>query len=125
MEYLIVTPFRKPPLTTNEWGRAHYHTRAKAKIEVAEVVWAHAKRQRIPALRPSTISIIWYPPRRGDRDNDSLSFFLKSAKDALVNAGIWPDDNSTWIVDDHMRVMPEPDRANPRIEIRITEVETV
>ena len=42
---------------------------------------------------------------------------------ALVTAGIWPDDNSRWIVDDHMRVETVPDRDNPRIEIRITEVE--
>lgn len=123
MEYLIVTPFRKPPLTMNELRRAHHFREAAAKKEVAEVVWALAKAQHIPALGPSTISIVWYPPTKRDRDSDSLAVFLKATKDALVNVGVWPDDNSRWVVRDYLQVMPEPDRINPRIEIRITELE--
>lgn len=122
MEYRIVTPFRKPPLTMNELRRAHHFTEAKAKKEVAEVVAWHAKRQGIKDLGPSIITITWYPAMKRNRDNDSLAVFCKAAKDALVSVGVWPDDNSRWVVADHLVVMPEPDRDNPRIEILIQEV---
>jgi crossover junction endodeoxyribonuclease RusA len=122
VEYRITTPFRKPPLTMNELRRAHHYQEAKAKKEVAEVVAWHAKRQGIKDLGPSTITITWFPPMKRKRDNDALAVFCKATKDALVSVGVWPDDNSEWVVADHLVVMPEPDRENPRIEILIKEV---
>lgn len=121
MEHRLVTPFRKPPLTMNELRRAHYYTEAKAKKEVEEVVYWLAIRQGIKDLAPSIITVTWFPPTNHKRDNDSLGPFTKAAKDALVRAGVWPDDNSAFVVEDRQRIGPL-DRTNPRIEILIQEV---
>ena len=119
MQYRIVTPFRKPPLTTNEQRRAHYYTVAKAKKEVADVVSWRAREQNIKHLGPSVITVIWYAPDKRKRDNDALAFYLKAAKDALCPQ-VWPDDSSEWVVEDRMAV--RYDKDNPRIEILIEEV---
>lgn len=120
MEYLIVTPFKRPPITANEAKGAHYHAEAKAKRQVADVVMALAKRQGIKDLRESIITVTWYAPDKRRRDNDSLSPFLKATKDALVTVGVWPDDHCFWVVEDRMSV--KLDRSNPRIEILLQEV---
>lgn len=121
VEYLLVLPLRRPPLSSNEARRAHYQVQAKAKKEVAEAVFLRAKEQGIKDLAPSTITVVWFAPDRRKRDNDSLCVLLKAAKDALVDAGVWPDDNSDWVIEDRMRVT-KSDMKNPRIELLIEEV---
>lgn len=121
MQYLIVTPFKRPPMTANQAKGAHYMAEAKAKKAVADVVAALATRQGIPRLGPSIITVTWWAPDKRVRDNDSLSPFLKATKDALVKrCGVWPDDHCFWVVQDRMAV--KLDRDNPRIEILLTEV---
>lgn len=120
MEYTIVTPFKRPPMSLNEQRRAHHFQVAKAKKEVGDVIGWHAKRQGMGRLKPSIIKVTWFAPDKRKRDNDSLAPFLKAAKDALVGAGVWPDDNSTWVVEDRMAV--DYDKDNPRIEVSIVEV---
>jgi crossover junction endodeoxyribonuclease RusA len=107
-------------MTANDQRRAHYHTQAKAKKEVEEVVFWLAKRQGIKDLAPSTVTVTWFAPDKRTRDNDSLGPFLKAAKDALVRAGVWPDDHCDWVTEDRLAV--KLDRTNPRIEILIEEV---
>ena len=89
------------------------------KKEVAEVVSWHAIRQGIKDLRPSTIAVTWFAPDKRVRDNDSLGPFLKATKDALVKCGVWPDDHFLWVTEDRLAI--KLDRANPRIEILISE----
>lgn len=120
MEYRIVTPFKRPPMTLNEQRRAHFFQVAKAKEEVATVVQWMAKRQGIPRLDRVTVHVTWFAPDRRRRDNDSLAPFLKATKDALVAAGVLHDDSSEYVQQDSMAV--SVDKSNPRIEIVITEV---
>jgi len=78
------------------------------------------KQQKIPELAPSTISVVWFAPDKRRRDNDSLGPFIKATKDGLVKAGVFVDDSSDWITDDHMAVNSSQP-TNPRIEVRISE----
>lgn len=122
--YKLVTAFRTPPLSFNQLRRAHHFTEAKAKKEVDEAVYELAVAQGIKDLGPSVLTIIWYPGTKRARDNDALAVFKKAAKDALVRAGVWPDDNSAFVVLDQ-EYIGELDRANPRIEVHIHEIEAV
>jgi crossover junction endodeoxyribonuclease RusA len=108
-------------MSANEQRRAHFHQEAKAKKEVGDVVAWQARRQGIKNLGPSTVTVTWFAPDKRKRDNDGLGPFLKAAKDALVQAGVWPDDNCFWVVEDRLAI--KYDKENPRIEILIQEVE--
>jgi len=121
VDYRIVTPFRRPPLSANEQRRAHFHQEAKAKKEVGDVVYWLAVRQGIKNLRPSIVTVTWFAPDKRKRDNDGLGPFLKAVKDGLVLAGVWPDDHYLWVVEDRLAV--KFDKENPRIEILIQEVD--
>lgn len=120
MDYLISTPFRKPPMSANEQRRAHYHQQAKAKKEVGDLVYGHAISQGIKDLLPSIVTVTWYVPDKRKRDTDGLGPFLKAAVDALRNAGAWPDDHSDWVTETRM-VIDKTDMKNPRIEILVSE----
>lgn len=120
MDYRIVTPFKRPPLSANEQRRAHYHQQAKAKKEVGDVVQWHAVRQGIKDLRPSVVTVTWFVPDKRKRDTDGLGPFLKAAVDALRTAGAWPDDHSDWVTETRM-VIDKSDMKNPRIEILVSE----
>ena len=121
VEYRIVTSFIRPPMLLNQMKRAHYHTIAKAKKTVGEEVRRLAEEQGIPRLGTSIIKVLWYAPTRHRRDNDSLTCFLKAAKDALVDAGVWEDDSSNIVIEDRLAVTQE-DMKNPRVEVLIMEV---
>lgn len=73
-------------------------------------------------LKPCEILITWYAPDKRVRDNDSLSEFCKAALDGLVKAGVLKDDNSDHVTMTSLAVT-KSDTRNPRIEIRITEVD--
>ena len=119
-EYTLVIPWARPPLTSNDQRRASWHKVRAAKLEVESMIYWLCKQQKVPELAPSTISVVWFAPNRRTRDNDALAPFLKAAKDGLVKAGVFVDDSSEWITDDHMAInTTQP--TKPRIEVRITE----
>lgn len=123
MEYRLVTEFIRPPMTSNDQKRAHYYAVAKAKKLVGTAVRKLAEAQGIRDLGPSTIEVVWFVPTKRAADNDALGPFLKAAKDGLVDAGVWTDDNYRFVVKDSMSIT-DTDTKNPRIEIYIKEVES-
>lgn len=118
MEYRLVTDFTRPPMSSNDQKRAHYHTVAKCKKQVGEKVKELAA--DIPPIDRGIVKVIWYAKDKRRRDNDSLGPFLKAAKDGLVDAGVFTDDHSEIVIEDRLAV--RLDRENPRIEVVITEV---
>lgn len=53
------------------------------------------------------------------RDLDNISFAVKAIQDAMVRAGVFPDDSTKFIRLLHYTVIFDPN--NPRIEITIRE----
>lgn len=117
----IVTPFVRPPMTANDQRRAHWQKVRAAKREVADAVMWLVKHNHMGTLGPSTVEFIWYAPDKRKRDSDSLAPFVKAALDGLVDAGVFLDDHSGWVVKTSMSVV-STDTANPRIEILIQEI---
>lgn len=106
-------------MLTNEYRNAHHYKQAKAKKEVAVAVSWLVKQQHIPALGPSKVEVCWFVPDKRIRDNDSLAAFYKAACDALVDCGVWPDDNYRWITYSGLWI-DDTQPKNARLEIRIT-----
>jgi len=109
-------------MTSNDQRRAHFQTQRAAKKQVEDAVHWLVKRQGIKDLGPSIVTAIWFAPDKRKRDSDSLGPFVKAALDAMVKAGVWPDDNSDWVVETRMAVSKSETRY-PRIELIIQEVE--
>lgn len=121
MPKILVVPMTRPPLTTNQAWQSHWRKRSTAKKTVEELVGRLAWQAGLKGLGPSVVSVTWYAPDKRVRDSDSMSEFLKAALDGLVKVGVWPDDNSDWVIQTRLSIN-KSDTKNARIEIRIDEV---
>lgn len=75
-----------------------------------------------PINSPVSLSIAWIE-RDCRRDIDNVSSGgIKVLMDGLVTAGILKDDSRRW-VRSILHTFPEPDKANPRVEVTIIEHE--
>lgn len=93
---------------------------AKLKRQAEQVVLLAARKlQRIKFSGPVVMRYTWYEPnRRRDKDNIS-SFGRKVIQDALVRAGILPNDG--WANIEGFSDRFEVDKHHPRVEVEIYE----
>ncbi|EKE25673.1 MAG: hypothetical protein ACD_5C00075G0005 [uncultured bacterium] len=88
-------------LSWNECQKMHYITRGQARDEVIELVLGaiHSDRKILKTAKsmigPFTLTIEAHFSHGNRRDPDNL--FVKPIIDALVKAGIFPDDNGKVI----------------------------
>ena len=109
-------------MSANDQRRAHWAVQAKAKKQVGDATYLAARQQNITNLRPSTVGCKWFTPDKRRRDVDSLYPFLKAVLDGLVHAGVFIDDHCGWVVETRTAI-DMTDMKNPRIEVRIKEIE--
>jgi len=120
--YTIRLGHAKPPMTSNEQRRAHWTAAYIAKQEVHTDVHYRAKFARITVTPPVEVFVTWYAPNARIRDSDACAPYLKAALDALVAANIGlPGDDHRYVTRSGSSVVV--DRADPRIELQIVEVE--
>lgn len=125
MEYLLTIPGTMNNL--NDYisaERANRHKGAKMKASngdiVAMAIWQCLRGVKIE--KPVFMEYLWVEPnRRRDLDNIS-SFGRKVIQDALVDTGILKDDGWKYVVGFSDKF--DVDKRNPRIEVRIREVES-
>lgn len=113
--------FATPPLTSNGQRRAHWTTVRKAKVEVETDVYWRAKAAQIAVQPPVEVFLTWYAKDAHIRDSDAASPMLKACLDALVLADVLPGDDHRYVTRSGSSVVV--DRADPRIELVITETE--
>ena len=107
----------RPPLTMNEFERAHHRKQTRAKHRIQWQIKAALQATPIPKLEQATVSVIQYAPNAIRRDVDGLGAFRKAMLDALVMNNVFPDDNTGHVIDGGNTILL--DRDHPRIEIRI------
>ena len=119
--HTIRLDFQRPPMTANGQRRAHWTTVRKAKVEVETDVYWRAKAAQIVVQPPVEVFLTWYAKDAHIRDSDAASPMLKACLDALVLADVLPGDDHRYVRRSGCSVVV--DRADPRIEITITETE--
>lgn len=91
-----------------------------AKKQVGDTVAWLTRQAGIKNLSPSQVSVKWFVPDKRRRDVDSLGPFAKAALDGMVDAGVWPGDDSKWVTELRLSIdQTQPKHA--RIEIRVAE----
>ena len=119
--HVIRLGFATPPLTSNGQRRAHWTTVRRAKVEGETDVYWRAKVAQITVTPPGEVCLTWYAKDAHIRDSDAASPMLKACLDALVLADVLPGDDHRYVRRSGCSVVV--DRADPRIELTINEVE--
>jgi crossover junction endodeoxyribonuclease RusA len=86
--------------------RGHWTTRAKLTAGWRQAAGWLARQAGVPALGQTRIvaELEMVPRRRVRIDPANYAPTAKAAVDGLVDAGIWPDDSSGWVVGPDMRL---------------------
>lgn len=110
----------RPPLTMNEYERAHYRKQTAAKHRIQWQIKSALQVTPVAPMERVRVSITQHAPDGRRRDVDGLGAFRKAALDALVRNGVVIDDDHHRVIDggNHIAI----DRTNPRIEILLEEV---
>jgi len=119
--HTIRLDFQRPPMTANDQRKAHWTEVRRAKVEVETDVYWRAKAAQIAVQPPVEVFLTWYAKDAHIRDSDAASPMLKACLDALVLADVLPGDDHRYVTRSGSSVVV--DRADPRIEITITETE--
>lgn len=97
-------------------AKEHFGSYAKMKERyTTEIAWLAKK---LPQYERITLVITWYEPDRR-RDPDNIMAGQKFILDALVHAGVIPNDSQRYVrgITHRFRV----DRINPRVEVEIVD----
>ncbi len=121
--HTIRLDFQRPPMTANDQRKAHWTEVRRAKVEVETDVYWRVKAARIAVQPPVEVFLTWYAKDARIRDSDAASPMLKAALDALVLADVLPGDDHRYVTRSGSSVVV--DRAHPRIELQIVELEAV
>jgi crossover junction endodeoxyribonuclease RusA len=109
----------KPPLTLNQ--RLHHQEKARRTKRIRESVGWQAMAMRLGHARHISVQLHYKTGDRRRRDSDNLVPSMKPAVDALVDAGLVPDDDPLHVT----TIMPAIyNGAGPRrlwITVHITE----
>lgn len=122
-EYRLIIPGTLPGL--NEYSsleRRNRYEAAAMKRRAEHVVMAEIRRQLrgLRIKRPVSMDYLWIEKDRR-RDKDNIAFAKKFVQDALVKTGTLENDG--WAQIDSFTDSFAVDSKNPRIEIRIREME--
>lgn len=96
----IELPFMRP-LSLNH--RTHYMVRAKATAEVRAGAAEMIELAGVPPLAHLSACVVYSPRDARRRDPINLIPTLKACEDALVDCGVVPDDNPSFV----QSVMPQ------------------
>lgn len=99
-------------------GNKYSANEFKEQVENGIIFTIRRMKLKPPTKYPVKLKITWYEENK-KRDVDNVVFAVKFIQDALVKAGIIPNDNQKYI--DALEHEVTIDRENPRIEVEIIE----
>jgi len=99
-------------------GKGKYQPYAMMKDEYTSMIAWLAK--KLPSYEKVALVITWYEPDHR-RDPDNIMAGQKFILDALVHAGVIPNDSQKYVRGIVHRF--KVDRKNPRIEVEIVDIE--
>jgi len=99
-------------------GKGKYQPYAMMKEHYTTMIGWLAK--KLPNFEKVALIITWYEPDRR-RDPDNIMAGQKFILDALVHAGVIPNDSQKYVRGIVHRF--KVDRKNPRVEVEIVDIE--
>ena len=108
--WLLELPQTKP-MSLND--RDHWRVKADKTAEYVDTTIVLVRQAKVPKLQKISVLLAYGPKDRRVRDPLNLVQTLKAVEDAIVRAGVVPDDNPTY-VQSLMPVVLEPGPANSR-----------
>lgn len=104
-------------------ARTHWSVARKLKKDNTDLVMWECKAQKIKPLQGQARVEVTFYEKDLKRDADNVIGGLKYILDGIVNAGVFKNDTRKLV---KLFIMPvELDRQNPRIEIKLSEVQNV
>lgn len=124
---VINLPYEKPPLNANT--RLHWAREAKIRKKIRhDTAWRiKAASKNIPPLAGDQRIKVWVeytPATKRTRDTDNLAPFLKPIYDAVVDAGLCPDDNPHYMLKPETIIHPAEKRHRHRIQLHLEIIDT-
>ena len=101
-------PYTTPPLSLNQ--RLHHMVKARITVDVKDATGLLVRAAKVPACEHIRVTLHYVPRDNRRRDADNLVATSKVCLDAIVRAGVVPDDNPQYV--DHR--MPIIELANPK-----------
>jgi len=116
-EWTIELPFTKS-LSLND--RLHHMVKAKLVAQWRKAAGEALRAAHIPACERVKVSLLYIPAQNRRRDPDNLVASMKPVVDALVDAGIVPDDTQEFVERVWPVILPaEPKREGGRFLFRV------
>jgi crossover junction endodeoxyribonuclease RusA len=114
-EFEIPLLDNKPPLNANM--RLQWYQERQRKVFIRSAVEWRVKEQKAPPAKHITVGVHYRPGDNRRRDPSNLMPTQKPAVDALVRAGLVPDDTTQWVTE-RMPVI-EPGSGPRRLWLRV------
>lgn len=114
--------WRTPPLTANQ--RLFWAAKADITRQVRRLTATLAQNAGIPPMPRCEVLLTWFVTDNRRRDSDNTYPTFKVCCDALVDAGVVPDDTPQYMV----KAAPQIVRVHegqPHLTLTITELEAV
>lgn len=112
-------PYLAPPLTLNQ--RFPWQKRYRVSEQIKSDVGWLLKAEHVAAIDHASIELIWTPRTVNRRDSDNVEPTRKAAIDAIVKAGLLPDDSPEYVTRPEIRI-EAPNRQHPSMLLVITEL---
>ena len=135
MTYIIALPWDRPPLTANELRRLHHQALATRIRDIKTatllqlrrrdtITWRRQDGTHEPTARPTltvaqSVIFVYQPPDRRRRDADNMSASLKPCLDAIVQAGMLPDDSANYLAMTGQRIVPPAADKRGRVWLEV------
>lgn len=120
--FVLDLPWLKPPLSLNDRGQTPGARQQRSRItaEVKAEVVTLAKAAKIGPQSAIHVRLHWRVPTKHRRDPDNLVATLKPCIDALVVAGIVPDDCPPFVDWSAPRIHPPAEDRKPAMWLEVT-----
>lgn len=117
--WFIRTRWTKPPISDN--SRLHWTATHRIKQDVRREVARLVAVAGIPPLGRCEVNVEYTPRDNRRRDTDNLGTFRKVVADAVVDAGVVPDDTPEFMSKPEPVIRPA-DRLDPHLTVTVREV---
>lgn len=111
------------PLSMND--REHWRKKARQVAQLRRDVQVLVRQARVPALERIAVELHYAPRDARRRDALNLVATLKVVEDAIVDAGVVPDDTGRWVEPTMPVLDPPTGRGEGRLFVVVRELPPV